>query len=143
MRKAFTLFEILATLVIGAVVFSAGIGVVTSVQNKSQVSTAQRTLERAILSQITYAGSHEGFATDSSDFSQLLTGRGFKFILGASLTPNTVSVYQLDGGAINLAIQAYGTKCLGVNLENPYSSGLVGSILPFEGSCDASLFLLP
>jgi Tfp pilus assembly protein PilE len=132
-----TLIELLVTLAVAMIVGAAATMIVPAVLERSRVAEGERNLQRAIVAQVAYASQSDGFAVTNNEFDNLPTGRGLSFTLGSSSGRSDISVGVQANGGIAMAVQIQKTSCLGVVLENPYTSGVVHGIVAFEGVCSS------
>ena len=133
--------ELLIALSIALTIAVVGIQLFPTLTDKTRTSEARRTLELAIISQTTYASSHDGFAIESSELPNLVTARSITFTSGSSGNNGVVSVTPTSDGGIAMAIFVSNGDCLGVVLSNPFTSGDVGSVITFNGVCSADSLL--
>lgn len=138
-RSGLTMIELLVTLAVALTISVVGVQIFSSVIDRTKVGDAQRSLERAIFAQSSYAATNDGYATSSDELDEVTTGRGLSLSAGVSTSNTVVSVAELDGGSIALAVFVDEGRCLGVTLGDPYSDGEVGTATEFDGICSADV----
>ena len=129
------MIELLIALSIALVIASVGVQLFSSVTEKAKTSEARRSLERAVVAQLSYAGSNSGYASSAEEFASLPSGRGIDFTLANSTSRSSVSVSSTEDNGLSMAVYVSEGLCLGVVLSDPYVDGDVGPVVEFDGVC--------
>jgi prepilin-type N-terminal cleavage/methylation domain-containing protein len=137
-QRGMTLIELLVTLAVALVIAATGTAVIPALLERSQAKEATMNLQRAVVAQTTYASTADGFATTLDALATLPVGRSLTFGVGSSEGRNDISVGLRDDGAIAMSVFVNEGSCLGVILENPYTSGVIRDVVAYEGTCAAA-----
>ena len=140
-RAGLSMVELLVALSIALTIAVVGIQLFPTLTDRARTSEAQRTLESAVVTQTTYASSHDGFATELAELNDLTTVRGVKFTVGSSGDNEVISVTPSGDGGVALAVFVSDGSCLGVVLSDPFIDGEVSGIVSFSGVCSAESVL--
>lgn len=137
-RRAMTLLEVLAGLVVLGLIVGVGVRVLPELLARNAAGQAEAVLERAALAQMSHAGRHGFFTDDPEVLPSLPTGRGLELTTGPSTGIGVVSTHVAEDGSLLLAVRDNQGLCHGRLIDDPLVDADVVDIEPVAlSSCNA------